>query len=672
MTWRAVLAGLLGGAFVCGFTHFNDTIMRQTMFVGNNMPISVYGGLIVFILLVNPLFGRRAFTGGELAVALALILAVCCIPGSGLMRLLPADVMFPFDEERTTPGWRESGVVKMASAGMLASPGRKDEALDGFVRGLGTGRGFPNPALVPWQAWSGTLAFWLPLLLLLWVGLIALAVVVHRQWSEHEHLRYPVAMFSDALLPGQGGRWGPILENRLFWLGAGAVFLLYLNNYLTVWFPSYLVQIPTQVDLSPLEVLVPTYMAGNGWWMFTLRIYFTVVAFGFFLASDVSLAMGLGPCFYPWVVGTFAAYGISITNAAATPSIENFMNFGAYFGILLVILYTGRHYYGRTLRRALLVPTGGTEGAESVWGARVFMLCATLITAYLIFVAGLNWPMAIIFTGLVFMLFLVIARISAETGAFMIQPVWAPGAVLWGIFGSRALGPQQALIMLLLSSILVCDPREALMPYVVNSFKLLQMRRASIRRTAAWGVGALLIGLAVAVPVTLTLDYDRGVDRTDWSVMHSPFEPFTTSMQIQQRLSAQGNLKAAEAARGWRRFAAMSPDPSCLIGFAAGLGLVLAFAAARLRLPKWPLHPILFLVWSSWGGRMLASSFLVGWAIKMLVTKYGGAAWYQRLKPLMFGLVAGEMLGGLAPMVAGFVYWLMTGQPPKAFNILPW
>lgn len=173
--------------------------------------------------------------------------------------------------------------------------------------------------------------------------------------------------------------------------------------------------------------------------------------------------------------------------------------------------------------------------------------------------------------------------------------------MLWGIFGARALGPQQALIMLLVSSILVCDPREALMPYVVNSFKLLQMRRASIRRTAAWGVGALLIGLAVAVPVTLTLDYDRGVDRTDWSVMHSPFEPFTTSMQIQQRLSAQGNLKAAEATRGWRRFAAMSPDPSCLIGFAAGLGLVLAFAAARLRLPKWPLHPILFLVWCSWG-----------------------------------------------------------------------
>jgi hypothetical protein len=61
----------------------------------------------------------------------------------------------------------------------------------------------------------------------------------------------------------------------------------------------------------------------------------------------------------------------------------------------------------------------------------------------------------------------------------------------------------------------------------------------------------------------------------------------------------------------------------------------------------------------------------VGWAIKVLVTKYGGASWYQRLKPFMFGLIAGEMLGGLMPMVVGLVYWLVTGQLPKVFNVLP-
>ncbi len=115
----------------------------------------------------------------------------------------------------------------------------------------------------------------------------------------------------------------------------------------------------------------------------------------------------------------------------------------------------------------------------------------------------------------------------------------------------------------------------------------------------------------------------------------------------------------------------MSPKAPCLIGFGSGLGMVLAFAAIRLRWPKWPLHPVLFLVWGTYAGQQFGASFLGGWGVKVLVTRYGGALWYQRLKPLMFGLIAGEMLGGLAPMAVGFVYWLSTGLPPKSFYILP-
>ncbi|MHC4501744.1 MAG: hypothetical protein ACYTFI_00435, partial [Planctomycetota bacterium] len=55
MTIRSVILGLLGAAAVCGLTYFNDHVMNQTMLVGNNMPYSVYGGLILFLLAVNPL-----------------------------------------------------------------------------------------------------------------------------------------------------------------------------------------------------------------------------------------------------------------------------------------------------------------------------------------------------------------------------------------------------------------------------------------------------------------------------------------------------------------------------------------------------------------------------------------------------------------------------------------
>ena len=58
MTLRAVLLGLVGASFICGFTYFNDHVIRQTYLIGMNMPIGVYGGLLVVVLVVNPLLGR--------------------------------------------------------------------------------------------------------------------------------------------------------------------------------------------------------------------------------------------------------------------------------------------------------------------------------------------------------------------------------------------------------------------------------------------------------------------------------------------------------------------------------------------------------------------------------------------------------------------------------------
>jgi hypothetical protein len=51
--------------------------------------------------------------------------------------------------------------------------------------------------------------------------------------------------------------------------------------------------------------------------------------------------------------------------------------------------------------------------------------------------------------------------------------------------------------------------------------------------------------------------------------------------------------------------------------------------------------------------------------------KYGGNNTFDRLKPLMVGLIAGEMLGAFVPCVAGAVYYVVTGEPPKAFHVLP-
>ena len=61
-----------------------------------------------------------------------------------------------------------------------------------------------------------------------------------------------------------------------------------------------------------------------------------------------------------------------------------------------------------------------------------------------------------------------------------------------------------------------------------------------------------------------------------------------------------------------------------MIAFGLGLGLVLAFTAGRLRYAWWPIHPILFAVLGTYQSNTLSMSFLVGWLIKTLVSRFFG------------------------------------------------
>ena len=680
MTFKGIVLGLIGACLICGLSYLNDAVMGQTYLVGNNMPISVYGSLVLFLLLVNPLlrlFGRRAaFSGGELAVALAITLAACTIPGSGLMRTFTASLVLPHHYERVEPGWKEQKVVERAPARMLADVSRNDTiVVNGFIQGLGQGKQHISLRQIPWYAWTRTLAFWLPLILTLWVALIALAVVVHRQWADHEQLAYPIAMFTDALLPTGEEAAGGVLRNRLFWIGAAAVLVIHLNNYGCLWFPRYLIQIQTMLDFSSLSVLFPTLTkGGGGWWpLLYAPVYFTPIAFAYFLATDVSLSLGLGGYLFTYITGVFAGYGVAMGGGSYFgPKILSFLGFGAYLGMFLVILYTGRHYYGSVFRRAFGLRSGENVGPSAVWAARAFALCFGVFSASLM-VLGLDWPLALFYTAATVMLFLVMSRILAETGIFFIQPYWVPTAILMGFMGVKAIGPDALLIMCLLSTVFLVDPRESLMPFVVNALKLADMKGEKIGRTSVWCVVAVVVGLAVAVPVTLYYQYDHGANMSDgWATLMVPKFAFLETLQVHQRLEAQGSLQLSESLHGWQRFAHLSPDGTMVASFAVGLALVILFTMARYRFPRWPLHPVIFLMWySTYTGRVFCASLLIGWFIKVAVTKYGGAAGYQKLKPLMFGLIAGDMLGGIVPIVIGFIYHAITGEIPKPFRVMP-
>ncbi len=671
---RGVILGLLGVSIVCGFTYFNDAVIKQWGFIVTLAPTTVFGGLVLLLVAVNPLLlrlGRRlALSGRELAIALSMTLVVCSIPSNGLMRTLTPTLILPIHFEHSEPGWKEQEIVRTVPRQMLVDI-RADESriLNGFVQGMSIGQKHISFSNIPWRAWSKTLLFWIPLALAIFVALIGLAVAIHKQWAEHEHLPYPIAGFANTLLPRAGEAFGGVFRDRFFVIGFFGVLIIHLNNYLVAWFPNW-VAVPLSYSFVALGNLFPTFQLGDGGSLLTLQIFFAAVGFAYLIASDVSFSVGIGPFIFSYIMGLFASYGIDLAAGSRfTGGVQPFLAFGAFLGVFLALAYTGRYYYLRVLRQSLFL--SAPEDSEAAWGGRFFII-GSLIAVLLLSLTGLDWQLALLFVFLVVLIFAVLARTVAETGLYVIQAAFNPVAIIAGLFGARALGVESFLILALASIVFTAGTVNGMMLYLVNALKLGQLQNVSIGRTGHFSFLALVVGIGIALPVGLYFQYDRGYDRTDNYVNNNMVRPpFREGISMKQRLISQGNLDFSTQISGWRRFVEISPSSRSTYAMIIGLGLVLLTTFGRLRSPRFPIHPIMFLVWGTYMNRSVAGAFLLGWLIKTIITKYGGHTLYQRVKPMMFGLIAGDLMGGCVPIVVGFIYYLMTGDLPKVYQITP-
>ncbi len=529
----------------------------------------------------------------------------------------------------------------------------------------------PKP-LIPWHAWSRTLWFWIPLILALWLGLVGLSFVFHKQWSDHEHLPYPIANFANSLLPENESGVNTIIRDRKFLIAGGIVLFIYMFNYLNMWFPDTLQAIPLRFDIHKLLSFGP--LKGRLHQVGTIWILFTVIAIAYFLPSDVSFSLGISKYVWQFTLGVLAIYGVSVRDGGGTghTSYERYLAFGSYLGMMIIILYTGRYYYLNVMKKALFLPSEEELPGYTIWGARAFVVTMVIFVAVLQGI-GLDWQLGILYAIGVIIMFVVMGRIIAETGLFFIQTWFLPGAILVGLMGTKSLGPSSIFILYMLCVQLTIDPREALMPFMVNNLKMLDIRKHKMSVAGMACVIALLVGLAVGLPWTIYNQYSRGMNASDsWASIYVPRTAPMETLQMKQRMAAQGTLEDAYKVDGFERFLKIKPlDPGLIWAMLIGAALVISMSFMRLRFNKWPIHPVLFLVWIAWAPGNFCTAFLVGWVLKAIVMRFGGPKVYQSWKPVVIGALAGELLGAMLPILIGFIYYMVTGDLPRKFKIFP-
>jgi len=686
MTVRALILGLLLAVGVACYGATCDLWSEYSGIGGDLVPNYVFGLVLLGLLVVNPLLRwlrLSSFKSAEWMVILSMGLMGAVVAGSAILWTFPHPIITPIADHRSNPDWQAKDLLGYVPGVMLVDPHKPrptphnphPDVVKDYLRGLSSRQRRIGIGEVPWRNWAPTLAFWFTLLGLTFTAGACAVVVVHRQWSRREHLAYPIATFTNELI-GSGDR-AAAFRRRIFWTGFGVSFVILNLNGLHTWFPSF-PAVTTSIDMTPLRELeaikplvkVPLY----GKSVLRMNFYFAAVGLAYFLSSEVSFSLGVSGWLYVLCVAPLVARGVDMSRSTFQGGLPIYMYFGAYLGMGIMVVYLGRRYYWAVLKRSVL--PGGRDPTvldREVWAARIGIAACVLMVG-LLWKIGLHPALGAAFVLLVGLLFLMVGRVNAATGLFIVQAIWHPVDVLVGLLGALAIGPHALIILAVLCVVVTIDSRIAAVPLVLNALRLRDLQKVTSGYLAWWMTVALVVALIVGVCLVVFVIYSHGATSMEtatvrWAMVVGRM-PFNMLSRTIDRLT-ETQLDEASKPLTLARLVQARPARHFLVAVGIGLLLVVACSYLRLRFARWPLHPVVFLLWGTPWMVEYAPCFLLAWVIKGIVLKYGGQNTYRRSRTFFVGLVAGEITVALLWAVVNAVYFGSTGLAGEAVHVRP-
>jgi hypothetical protein len=670
VNFRSVLLGLVGVVLICGVTSYNDYAMNNTFLVGNNLPIAVVMLTFLFVLCVNgPLSKWRpqlAMHSGELCVALSMMLIACCLPSSGLMRYFPATLTGPIWHARSQSEFRDI-LLSLKVPNWLWPSFESDNRWDWLNDPIVTGyhlRWIGDDA-PPLLAWVRPALIWGIFLGAMYGAVMCLMLIVRRQWVENERLPFPLAQIQLAMIEApRPGQWlNATFQSRGVWLAFAGVFLLHGWNAMSKYYPEYFPTIWTWYDFSKLMTEPPISVVDQK--VKDATLFFTVVGVTYFLSSSV--AFSLWAFFLLFQVYKMVQY--TATGDSSTPG-QGDQHFGGLLAFGATMLWVGRRHWGTVVLQALRgARDGEPKGKYFSYRATACALlaCIGIMVGWLV-AAGAGVGGAIVMVLLLLFLFVMIARIIAEVGLLHGQlqvPIYKPFGLLAAYGWTMPVSTETFYHAALLQSTHY-DYREVSSVYGLHALRMADENvapadapsRQGRRFIACLGL-ALLVGYFVSFGSMLLTEY--GYAATLSSPSSSPINDWGSQSNSLNLIVDPTTLYVREQYN-----LRHSPVGHMTFGFL----FTGALSVLRLRFTGWPLHPIGYLMISTFPGAHLWFSIMIGWLIKSAIVRFGGAGMFTAGKPVFLGLIVGEAVA------AGF--WLCTGiglnamgLPYKAINIMP-
>ncbi|MXV75161.1 hypothetical protein F4Z99_12930 [Candidatus Poribacteria bacterium] len=636
ITARSVLIGMVAVICQCLATPYNDFHVGGTYLAGNHLPIAVVFVMLVFILGVNTLLKRlkpdTELQGSELLVIWGMMLVASGIPSSGLMRYLVPLAVSPFYFATPENEWITLFHQHLPDWMVVKDP----KAVFYFYEQL------PDGDRIPWLAWLKPIVGWSAFVLIFYFVTICWTVLLRKQWVEHERFTFPLVQLPMEMFqpPSGSALLNRFFKSPLMWCGFAMPVILHGLKGLHLYFPA----IPSPPVYFPIAAFFTEKpLSALNWWpSVNLFIFPSVVAVVYLLTLEISFSF-----WFFFLLGKMETVLIYATGSKVNQwNFHQNQQMGALLVFIGFILFIGKRHFGRAFATILGRKSSSdtNEPLPYVW-AVAGLIGGILLLTLICSLAGMSIWVALFILGIFLAITTVGTWMVTNGGLMFILYSFLPGEYLITLFGSgRVNAPSWTLVAY--ERVLMFDMREILMPSVMNNFKLAEPLRLKQRPfLLAMGI-AIVLAMGVSYYSSLDLAYTHGaVNLQHWTYMISTTSPFNRLTSILQ------NPIGIELER----------LGSFIFGGAAMFGMLWM----RHHYLWWKLHPIGSLMMTSYATYCFWGSFFIGWFLKYTTLKFGGVAYYRKLRPLILGIVLGEcFIGGIwiiVGLMTGIGYRLLPG-----------
>ncbi len=492
---------------------------------------------------------------------------------------------------------------------------------------------------VPWDAWIVPIVAWLAFALLLFFLMACVATLLRRQWVDNEKLSFPLVQLPMELA-NEGSRTS-FLCTRGMWLGFAIPMLYHCVNGLHKSFPN-VPELPTLIWIHHMFKDRP--WSEMGWTGFIVT--FSSVGFAYLLPLDVSFSMWFFLLFFRLqdVAASWLGFRYDLMPFyAGTRYYQGFQSAGAFVVLVVVMMWLARPHLRIVMQRVLSRDGPEVDKDEFMSYRTAFFggVTALLLLSLWLKLAGMNAGVALfMICTFVFVEMLVLTRCVSEIGLLMLQPAVVPYH-FWTVFASpSSLGASNLTSLAFVNGAFMRDPRNV-MPVLMDSMKGADYVRAAKRKMALAVLLAVVLGAALALFIQIGIIYRYGGNQ-----LNTWFFRTGCSMYFQH---------AESVLLGKPGYDVRAP-----FWFAVGGAFTLFLYAMRARFWWWPFHPLGYAIGCAWPPIVYWSMFFVGWLVKSLIMRYGGAPTYRRFRPFFLGLILGEFSAAILWAVLRGAFGLTT------------